>query len=288
MQLLPDELAGAYLDHLGVDARAGEVDAATLTSLQRAHVTRVPYENIDIYRGSPPGIEPTASIERILGGRGGYCYHLNGALIFLLEWLGADVTGHVSGVQGGTISAPNLSGNHLGVTVRTPDGQEWMVDAGFGDGPAEPLPLEVGAYELDGFTYEIRDSAIAPGGWRFEHDPRLSFTGADFARAPADVTGSFVEMHVELTTSPTSGFVRTATASRTVDGGFEVLRGCVHSVNRGGVVESQDVESCDEWWGVVIDGFGLAYGDIPREERIAIWERVRASHESWVAAGRGR
>ena len=57
-QQLSDRAAAAYLEHLGVDAAPGEVDAATLTAVARAHVGRVPYENIDIYRGAPPGIEP--------------------------------------------------------------------------------------------------------------------------------------------------------------------------------------------------------------------------------------
>ena len=44
-----------------------------------AHLERVPYETLDIVLGKPPGIDPLASARRILGGRGGYCYHLNGA-----------------------------------------------------------------------------------------------------------------------------------------------------------------------------------------------------------------
>ena len=50
-QQLSDRAAAAYLEHLGVDAGRGAVDAATLGALARAHVGRVPYENIDIYRG---------------------------------------------------------------------------------------------------------------------------------------------------------------------------------------------------------------------------------------------
>ena len=117
-QQLSDRAAAAYLEHLGVDAAPGEVDAATLTALGRAHVARVPYENIDIYRGAPPGIEPLSCVDRVIGGRGGYCFHLNGALITLLEWLQVDVTRHVSGVQGGGREAPGPNGNHLGITVR--------------------------------------------------------------------------------------------------------------------------------------------------------------------------
>ena len=72
-----------------------------------------------------------------------------------------------------------------------------------------PLPLVFGTYEQSGFTYELRPSSFDPHGWRLEHDPRGAFVGADFAAAPAR-TEQFLEMHQELSTSPTSGFVRIA------------------------------------------------------------------------------
>ena len=262
------------------------MDAAVLASLARAHVMRVPYENVDIYRGQPPGIEPLSCVERVLGGRGGYCYHLNGALITLLEWLRVDVSRHVSGVQGRAVAvAPGPNGNHLGVTARTPDGSEWLVDAGLGDGPAEPLPLVWGTYEQEGFTYRLQPSSFDPDGWRFEHDPHGAFAGADFSRAEA-TTGQFLSMHDELSTSPTSGFVRVATVLRRVDGGTETLRGGVYSMITPSHTESRDVDSEGDWWGIVIDGFGLAYGDLPRDERARVWRSVRSAHEAWDAAGR--
>ena len=90
MERLTDNVAQAYLDLLGIDVRPGAVDADALRALQSAHVARVPYETVDIVRGRPPGIAPLASVERILAGRGGYCYHLNGALSTLLAWLHVD------------------------------------------------------------------------------------------------------------------------------------------------------------------------------------------------------
>jgi arylamine N-acetyltransferase len=284
-QQLSDRAAVAYLEHLGVDAARGTVDAATLRALARAHVARVPYENIDIYRGQPPAIEPLACVERVIGGRGGYCFHLNGALVTLLEWLEVDVTRHVSGVQGGGREAPGPNGNHLGITARLPDGSQWFVDAGLGDGPVEPLPLVFGTYEQSGFTYELRPSSFDPHGWRLEHDPRGAFIGADFAAAPAR-TEQFLEMHQELSTAPTSGFVRIADIMRRTDEGVEVLRGCMHMTTTSAGTESVDVDSEADWWGIVIDAFGLRYGDLPAAERARVWGMVRSAHEAWDAAGR--
>jgi N-hydroxyarylamine O-acetyltransferase len=282
---LPDALAYAYLDRLGVDVTRGEVDATMLAAILRAQTTRVPYENVDIYRGSPPGIEPVSCVERVVSGRGGYCYHQNGALYLLLRWLAVDATRHVSGVQMRSGAAPGLNANHMGISVRTPDGAEWLVDAGLGDGPAAPLALTWGEHEQDGFTYRLGPSEVDPDGWRFEHDPRLSFIGADFARAIA-TTDAFRAMHAELSVDPTSPFVRQVTVQRRVDGGVEILRGCVHSVVRADGVESRDLATEDDWWELVIDHVGLAYGDVPREERAEVWARIRESHEAWVDAGR--
>jgi arylamine N-acetyltransferase len=283
---LSDKVAHAYLEHLDVDARPGEVDPVGLAALVRAHLRRIPYENVDIVRGRPPGIEPLACVDRVLSGRGGYCYHLNGALATLLEWLQVDVTRHVAGVQRRTDDVPpGPNGSHLGVTARTTDGTEWLVDAGFGDGPAEPLPLAFGRYERDGFTYELRRSSFDPGGWRFEHGPHGSFLGADFSRAPA-ASADFVGMHVTLSTAPDSKFVRLVSVIRHFEGGIESLRGCVHSRITPTSVERHDVESESEWWDVVIDGFGLAYSDVTAAERAQLWRRVRGSHEAWDAAGR--
>lgn len=284
-ETLPDALAHAYLDRLGVDARRGEVDSAMLSAILRAQTARVPYENIDIYRGRPPGIDPVASVERIVSGRGGYCYQQNGALYVLFRWLDADATRHVSGVQMTSSPAPHLNANHMGVTVRTSDGSEWMVDAGLGDGPAGPLPLTWGAHEQDGFTYVLGPSQLDPEGWRFEHDPRLSFIGADFSRAAA-TTDAFRAMHAELSAAPASPFVRQATAQRRVGPTVELVRGCVYSIVRPDRVESRDLESGDEWWELMIDHFELAYDDVPPAERAEVWARLRANHEAWEAAGR--
>jgi N-hydroxyarylamine O-acetyltransferase len=63
-------------------------------------------------------IDPMQAAWRIaFAGRGGYCYHLNGALGVLLRWLGYAVRGHVGGVQADGEPSPNAMGNHLVLTV---------------------------------------------------------------------------------------------------------------------------------------------------------------------------
>ena len=272
----------AYLRLLGIELR-GEVDGPALARLQRAHVLRVPYETVDLVRGAPPGIDPTASIDRVLAGRGGYCYHLNGAFSELLDWLGVDVTRHLAGVQGRSCDLPpGADGNHLGLTVGTADGH-WLVDVGLGDGPAEPLPLRTDEHVVDGCRYALRPSATDPGGWRFEHEPGGGFAGFDLA---PDAVGldAFAEMHQALSTR--SRFAQVVTVQRRTEAGHETLRGCVFTERTPAGRSSQELTREEDWWGLVIDGFGLAYADLGRGERAALWGRVLDEHRAWDAAGR--
>jgi N-hydroxyarylamine O-acetyltransferase len=283
MPALDDATGYAYLELLGVDVRPGEVDAAALAVLQRAHVESVPYETVDIVRGRPPGIEPIDCAGRVLAGRGGYCYHLNGAFATLLEWLGADVTRHLAGVQGGDLAEPpGPNGNHLGLTVRTPDGEDWLVDAGLGTGPAQPFRLEACVHEDDGFRYELLPSPLAPGGWRFEHDPLGGWVRFDVAAAPAS-TADFLAMHSVLSTTR---FARVVTAQRRRGPRLEILRGCVYTEIEHGRVTAIDVEHAQDWWELLIGRFGLAYGDLDAAERATLWRHVRSTHDAWNANGR--
>lgn len=256
----------------------GSVDEDALRSLQSAHLARIPYETVDIVRGRPPGIDPLDSVRRLLLGRGGYCFHLNGAFSSLLAWLGVDVARHLAGVQARQEDAPCLSGNHLGLTVRTPGGQPWLVDVGLGDGPVEPLPLEAGGHDQGRSRYRLRPSSLGEGAWRFDHDPRGGFLGFDLGPRVSSME-AFAVQHERLSTE--SGFSRTVTVQRRTASRIEVLRGCVYAESTGDGVTATELGDCAEWWDVVISHFGLAYGDVPAEEREALWEHTRVGHEAW-------
>ena len=93
------ELLSAYLHRLGLDPEPPSVEA--LFRIHRAHVERVPYETTWIALGEQWSIDVDLSVERVaLGGRGGYCYHLNGSLARLLAMVGYQVSHHIGGVHG--------------------------------------------------------------------------------------------------------------------------------------------------------------------------------------------
>ncbi|MER6950465.1 arylamine N-acetyltransferase [Nonomuraea sp. NPDC000554] len=276
-----------YLHRLGLPSlRTAPPSAENLRALHVAHVERVTYEALEIWLGRTTTVDPLESAERIIGGRGGYCYHLNGALSQLLLALGYDVTRHVGGVQNRG-AEPGITGNHLVLTAHglpsaDNPGGAWLVDVGLGDALHGPLPLVEGGYQQGPFRYGLRPSEIAPGGWRLDHDPAGSFVGMDFDPAPTAMS-AFTAMHEHLTTSPESGFVRVASLQRRDASGVDSLRGLV--LTRLGVgAHSITLETSGDYYAALADVFRLPLDDVTAPEKDALWRRLDAAHESWLAA----
>jgi len=280
----------AYLARLRLPD-VGPPSGAALRALHEAHVERIAYEALEIHLGRPTTVDPHESAARILERhRGGYCFHLNGAFSLLLETLGYDVVWHRAGVQNHADPAPVGAGiaNHLALTVHgLPDpgnpGGDWFVDVGLGDALHAPLPLVAGDYRQGPFRYRLGPSAIEPGGWRWDHDPRGSFAGADF-RAERATTADFTARHAFLTNSPRSPFVRTCSVQRRDAGGVDDLTGCVLERRDGVERTPRTLETSAEWYGVLADVFDLPLADVDAPARAALWARVRAAHEAWLAA----
>ena len=77
-----------YLDRLEYD-KIPAPDLETLHALQWAHLTHVPYENIDALLGIPISLKPDDLYRKIvLEHRGGWCFELQGAYGYLLQSLG--------------------------------------------------------------------------------------------------------------------------------------------------------------------------------------------------------
>jgi N-hydroxyarylamine O-acetyltransferase len=272
----------AYLVRLGLDREPPGVEA--LHRLHAAHVERVPYEDLEVQLGRVTSLEPADSLARILRGRGGYCYHLNGAFSELLSELGYRVTRHFGGVQVSAEVSPGASGGHLALTVSDvpgDDGHGWLVDAGLGDGIHLPLPLREGTYEQGPFTYRLGPSEVEAGGWRFDHDPAGSFVRMDFRPGTATMSG-FEAKHHELSTSPDSGFVRVTVVQRRDATGFDTLRGLTLSREPG---TRATLETPSEWWSALADVFGIPPAAFAPDERDRLFRQAVAQHEAYQAAG---
>jgi len=282
------ELQGAYLRRLGLDAEPPSVDA--LQRLHRRHAERVPYETMWIHAGETWGIDPLDSVVRIaLQGRGGYCYHLNGALGELLRSLGYAVSGHVGGVHGPQGPDAESAGNHLVLTVsglpapENPSGI-WYVDVGLGDALHAPLPLAAGVYRQEPFRLILEETGVGSGHWHLTHDPAGGFVGMNWTAAEAELA-IFAPKHRWLSTSSDSGFVRLAMAERRDATGVDVMRGLTLARIGRGAGSREPVTEREDWFAVLDDVFGLRFDSSAPEARDHLWNRVLAAHRAWEEGG---
>jgi N-hydroxyarylamine O-acetyltransferase len=286
----------AYLARLGVGAEPPSVDA--LQVLVQRHAERVPYETLWIPAGERWSTDPAQAAERIaLEGRGGYCYHLNGALGLLLSSLGYTVHGHVGGVQAGDPEAgsgagvdPKARGNHLVLTVTglptdlNPAGC-WYVDQGLGDALHEPLPLMQGAYYQAPFNLTLDQADMGEGEhtWTLTHDPAGGFRSMTWTTGEA-VLSDFAAQHEWLSTSPESGFVRVPMAEVRDVNGADVIRGLVLSRVGAGAFTHEPITGKSEWFDVLADVFDLRFDAAPPGYREQLWDAVNEAHQVWNAA----
>lgn len=145
----------AYLRRIDVSGPL-PASADTLRRLHRAHVSHIPFENIDIPLGR--GIEidlDSLQAKLVRSRRGGYCYEHNLLFSALLERLGYGVVRLGARVLMGIDAITAKTHVSLRVTAL---GADYFADVGFGpDTLVEPLPYEDGAEaEQDGWTYRLR------------------------------------------------------------------------------------------------------------------------------------
>jgi arylamine N-acetyltransferase len=278
----------AYLARLGLEAEPPSAEA--LGRLHRAHVERVPYETLWIHTGERWSVALEESATRLARtSRGGYCFHLNGALSVLLESLGYDVTRHVGGVHGPVPASEQEMANHLVLTVAglptddNPAGT-WYVDAGLGDALHEPVPLVAGPIEQPPWTMRLDETPGGTGDWHLTHDPGGGFAGMAWRSAPATID-DFAAKHEWLSTAPESGFVRVLTVQRRDATGVDVLRGCVLQ-RIGAGATSVDLTTRGELEDALHDLFALDLADLEPSVLEHLWDRMQREHERWVAAGR--
>lgn len=145
-----------YLERIGLDARPSPAQ------LHRAHVTAIPFENLDPHRGVPVSLELGALQDKLVDRRrGGYCFEQNLLLAAGLRALGAEVETLLARVRLGRPAGTPRPRTHLVLRVRA-GGRVWLADAGFGGGTLlEPIPFGPGGvHEQSGWRFQIvRDGA---------------------------------------------------------------------------------------------------------------------------------
>ncbi|RNB86894.1 arylamine N-acetyltransferase [Brevibacillus fluminis] len=283
MYQMTKEERTAYLRRIGI-SDLHEPTKEYLFALHKAHVETLAWQCIDIFAGKPVGMDVEESIQLILDGRSGYCFHLNGAFSTLLRSLGYNVSMHRAGVQ--PLGAePRINSFHLGLTVNLAGAHQeedrWIVDVGLGDMPYEPLPLRFGTYEHAPLHYKVMESSVAANGWRLEHDPFATFTGVDFAPDVVESLEEFKPKHEYYSRHAESPWINLFLIRHRHATGSNELRGCVWSKYDKDGVHKTELQTKSQWLAVLGDVFGehlVAYSDLVKDE---LWKRVSRAHEEW-------
>lgn len=247
------------------------VNADTLRAIQRAHLLAIPYENLDIHLGRTLPLDLEHIYTKLVEQRrGGWCYEMNGILAWALRELGFEVTMLGSSVGG---PAQGMDGDldHLILLVQLE--QPWLVDAGFGNGLLDPLPLSAGDYQQDFLNFRLEQ---VDDKWFF-HNHIYGGPGFGFTLLPRTYAGFAPRCH-ELQTLPSSGFVRATVCHRYLPDGFVSLRGAMLKQYRADGVVEEEIGSAVHYRQVLQEVFGL---EIPEVE--TLWPVVWARHLAWKA-----
>lgn len=136
---LPDR--EAYLKRIGYEG-AVSPDLETLNALIRAHLTHVPFENLDVYdAGADIPLDTASLFDKIVTRRrGGYCFELNALFYALLQDIGFDC--YPIAVRVVWHAQRRVSPLSHRATIVTIGGVRYFADVGFG-GPAPHSALEL-------------------------------------------------------------------------------------------------------------------------------------------------
>lgn len=263
-----------YLKRIGLE-RPERADLEALRMLHCAHLFAIPFENFDVQIGRPIRIDiPSIYAKIVEGGRGGWCYEMNGLFGWALGELGFTVS-RATGAVMREVLGDVVVGNHLVLRVELPEGV-YLADVGFGDGPLDPVRIHPGRFESHGFVFDL--IAIDETWWRLVNHPRGGARSFDFDLSAAD-EARLAEKCQWLQSDPQSGFVQNAVCQRHTPDGLVILRGRVlRHIDRDAVSERL-IESASEFAAVLAGDFAL---DLP--EATSLWPKIAARHEELFAS----
>lgn len=264
---MPD-LAG-YLTRIGFDG-SPRPDLATLKALVHAHLTSIPFENLDVQLGQPLTTEPLAAVEKIVErGRGGWCFEMNGAFGWALDQIGFDVM-RVAGGVNRKEAGDRAVGNHLCLLVNLD--QLYLADVGFGGALLAPLALKAGGEIQSPFAVKLQQ--IEGGYWRYDEDFGEGAFTFDFRVEAADEALLAKKCRI-LQREPDSPFVQNLVAQRRGVDHHVSLRGRVLKWITPDGVNKEILQSSDE----LIESLKTIF-EIDMPDAAALWPAICARHDA--------
>lgn len=226
---LPDP--SRYLRRIGIYEDTLSLTKETLDRLIYAHLTHIPFENLDIYDGGRElCLAPSALFEKVVvHQRGGYCFELNALFCQLLRELGFSVYPVAARVAWRKDHFPPLS-HRMSIVVI--EGEKYVCDVGFG-GPAPAGALALGDDAVQSICGESFSITHEAGVYTIR---RLCPKGSErllmFADSAVDPVDFFTLNHF-FSTHPMSAFLISRRVNlRTAEGNFSLFD-CTMKQNTG-------------------------------------------------------
>jgi N-hydroxyarylamine O-acetyltransferase len=254
--MVPD--LDAYFARIG---HAGNRDPslATLRALHARHPVAIPFENLDVIRGTGVRLD-AASIEQklVTDRRGGYCFEHNLLFASVLRALGFQVTTLTARVRWQVPPDVVTPRAHMVLRVDLDD-VPWLVDVGFG-GLTPTAPVRLDRLDPQTTPHEVLRvtragdghvlQANVAGGWGDVYQIAME------AQHPVD----FELANWYTSTHPTSRFTQNLIVTRACDDGRRLSL-----LNRELVERSRDdvhrraIDTPDELLDVLASRFGLRF-----------------------------
>ena len=238
----------------------------TLYAIHHAHLTTLTYENLDIHLGRSLLLNVNHSYRKIVEeGRGGWCYEMNGVLAWALQALGFNIT-----LLGAAVNRARLGdlaqGNHL-MLLATVEDKHYVLDAGFGNGILEPMPLQAGEITQGWMQHELLYDGER---WHYQNNSFNQVT-FDFTLQPHHYE-DFEEQCHWLQTSVESGFVRRSVCQRYIkDGTLLELRDATYREYRDSGTMEQVVTAAEDYKHLLHNQFAL---NLSEDEAMRLWRGV--------------
>ncbi len=212
----------AYLRRIGWHG-AARADMPTLQAIVAAHVTTIPFENLNPLLGLPVELD-LAALERKLvhAGRGGYCFEQNLLLEAALRAIGFEVSGLIARVLWTRPEDAVTPQTHMLLRIELA-GASWLVDVGFGGQTLVGVlrlqadieqPTRLEPFRLVQMDGDWRMQSLVRGQW-------LSLYRFDLRPVPLI---DYVVANHYVSTHPDSNFVNHLNVARTTSEGRLGLR----------------------------------------------------------------
>lgn len=237
----------------------------TLGGLMRAHMTHIPFENLDVLLGRPVRLDLDSLQQKLVRSRrGGYCFEHMTLFAAAIEALGFQPARHSARVL--LVSARRESPRtHMFLTVAVADGT-YVLDPGFG-GPAPTFPVPLVDCGVSGPADATHWMYRKDDDWILRH--RLGNEPADAwaSTLEHDLPVDFEMASYFTATHPSSPFVNNLFLSLfKPDGRVSVMNRNV-TVRQGDRIQSFQLANRAALRALLVEQFGF---DLPEVERLSV------------------